>query len=72
MLSCTVIANDCLTADAFASAFLVVGLDSARRWVQKFPELDAYFIYDDNGELKSDYTKGIETAIIEVKKEQTE
>ncbi|MDR1054570.1 MAG: FAD:protein FMN transferase [Prevotellaceae bacterium] len=71
LLSCTVIADDCLTADAFATAFLVVGLDSAKRWIEKFSGLEVYFIYDDNGEFKTDYTKGMERHIVRTKKEQT-
>ncbi len=41
LLSATVIANDCITADAFATAFLVVGTEKALEWINNFPELDA-------------------------------
>lgn len=50
ILSATVIADDCATADAYATAFMVLGLDSARAVLDKHPELMAYFIYaDDTG-----------------------
>ena len=48
ILSSTVIANDCATADAYATAFMVLGLDSAQQVLNHHPELAAYFIYTDS------------------------
>ncbi len=48
ILSSTVLATDCATADAYATAFMVLGLDSARTVLKHHPELKAYFIYSDN------------------------
>ena len=45
ILSSTVLAQDCATADAYATAFMVLGLDSARAVLQHHPELQAFFIY---------------------------
>lgn len=47
LLSATVIANDCATADAYATAFMVMGVDKARKVLKKHPELQAYFIFSD-------------------------
>ena len=44
ILSATVLADDCATADAYATAFMVLGLDSARQVLERHPELAAYFI----------------------------
>lgn len=44
LLSATVIANDCATADAYATAFMVMGIDKAVEICKK-KEIDAYFIY---------------------------
>ena len=44
ILSATVLAPDCATADAYATAFMVVGLDEAKQILAKHPELQAYFI----------------------------
>ena len=44
ILSSTVIANDCATADAYATAFMVMGLDKAKKLLARHPELMAYFI----------------------------
>ena len=45
LLSATVLANDCATADAYATAFMVMGVDKAKTLLGKHPELMAYFIY---------------------------
>ena len=45
LLSATVLADDCATADAYATAFMVMGLDSARTLLRRHPELMAYLIY---------------------------
>ncbi len=45
ILSSTVVADDCATADAYATAFMVLGLDSAKAVCASHPELEAYFIY---------------------------
>lgn len=45
LLSSTVLASNCATADAYATAFMVLGIDKAKVVLQKHPELMAYFIY---------------------------
>ena len=60
ILSSTVIADNCAKADAYATTFMVLGLDSARIICDAHPELDAYFIYeDDNGKLRTYSTSGM-------------
>lgn len=48
LLSATVLADDCMTADAFATAFMVVGLEKGIELAKKFPYIDVYFIYSDD------------------------
>lgn len=45
LLSATVFAPDCATADAYATAFMVLGLDKAKALLARHKELMAYFIY---------------------------
>ncbi|MBQ9560504.1 MAG: FAD:protein FMN transferase [Bacteroidaceae bacterium] len=53
LLSSTVVAPVCSMADAFATSFMVMGLERARELLGRHPELKAYLIYsDDKGELK--------------------
>lgn len=47
ILSSTVIADDCATADAYATSFMVMGLDGAKEVLKRHPELMVYFIYQD-------------------------
>lgn len=46
LLSVTVIAEDCATADAMATAFMVMGVEKAQTFIEKHPDmkLGAYFI----------------------------
>lgn len=48
ILSATVIAKDCATADAYATAFMVIGKEKAIKLCDAHPELDAYFICDNH------------------------
>lgn len=48
LLSSTVLATDCATADAYATAFMVMGMDSAKALLERHTELAAYFIYSTN------------------------
>ncbi len=47
ILSATVLAKTCAQADAYATSFMVMGLDRAKKVLERHPELMAYFIYDD-------------------------
>jgi FAD:protein FMN transferase len=47
LLSATVLAIDCITADAYATAFMVMGLEKSIQFLSKHPELSAYLIYSD-------------------------
>lgn len=52
LLSVTVIAPDCMTADAYATAFMVLGLERSSQIVRAHSELEAWFIYSENGSFK--------------------
>ena len=55
LLSATVIAPDCATADAYATAFMVMGLDKAKQILKKNKSLKAYLIFaDEQGKLKTE------------------
>ena len=61
ILSATVIARDCMSADAYATAFMVMGLEEAERFTASRPDLDACFIYsDDEGNLQTYLTAGMQ------------
>lgn len=47
LLSVTVLAPDCATADAYATAFMVLGHEKSAQIVKQHPELEAWFIVAD-------------------------
>ncbi len=58
LLSATVLAADCATADALATSMMVMGLDSAQALLSRHPEFQAYLIYQTpNGSLATFSTK---------------
>ena len=48
ILSATVVADNCATADAYATSFMVLGMKGAQKILEKHPDLLAYLIYSDN------------------------
>ena len=48
LLSASVIAPDCMSADAYATSFMVLGLERSIEIVKADPDLEAYFIYADS------------------------
>ena len=66
ILSSTVIAEDCATADAYATSFMVLGLDGAKKVLGKHSELMAFFIYaDKDGNLHEWYSPALAKLIKE-------
>ena len=47
LLSATIIADDCATADALATAMLVMGPEDAQHWLARNHGVEAYLIMDD-------------------------
>jgi len=47
LLSATIIADDCMTADAWATVCLASGLEKSIQLLQQHPELEALLIYSD-------------------------
>ncbi|WP_243472844.1 FAD:protein FMN transferase [Winogradskyella sp. MH6] len=48
VLSVSVIGPDCMTADAYATAFQAMGMERVTKFLESHSELKAYFIYEDN------------------------
>ena len=45
LLSATVLASDCMTADAYATAFMVLGVEKSMEIASRHPEMEVYLIY---------------------------
>lgn len=66
ILSATVIASDCMAADAYATAFMAMGLDAALTLAAKHPELEYYLIYTDaEGHMQVKASEGMRDMIRE-------
>lgn len=66
LLSVSVITDDCTTADAFATAFMVMGLEKTKIFLKAHPELSAYLIYaNEKSDLNVYYTDNFEQYLIE-------
>ena len=69
LLSATVVTDNCGKADAYATAFMVMGLEKTQALLSAHPELniEAYLIYDDgNGGLGTAMTPGLKSMVQEV------
>lgn len=60
ILSATVLCKQCARADAYATSFMVMGLDKAKQVLSRHKDLKAYIIYDDKGEYKVWKSEGLE------------
>lgn len=61
VLSASVLASDCMTADAYATSFMVLGLEKARKIVEADPDLEAFIIYaDESGQNQIWCSEGFE------------
>ena len=57
ILSVSVIAKDCMTADAYATAFQAMGIMKVSEYLDSHPELQVFFVYED--EFKMLETKAL-------------
>jgi thiamine biosynthesis lipoprotein len=61
ILGATVIADDCMTADAYATAFMVMGMEQTIETARKLPELHYYLVYEKpDGTFGARYSDGFE------------
>ncbi len=68
LLSASIFAKECISSDANATGVLVLGLEKAKVFLAKHPELQAYLIYsDDKGKYQVYETPGLKSIISEVK-----
>jgi thiamine biosynthesis lipoprotein len=64
-LSVSVIHDDCMLADAYATAFMVMGKSKTLKFLDNFPEIEAYIVYTDkNGKFKTYISEKMVSRII--------
>lgn len=59
LLSATVIAGDAMTADAYATYFMVIGLEKTEKFLENNKQIDAYLVYSQGNEFKVFKTNGV-------------
>jgi FAD:protein FMN transferase len=65
LLSTSVLADDCITADAYATALMVFGLDKSKEFLESHKELGAILIYnDEKGNYKVYTTENMKSYIV--------
>lgn len=65
VLSATVIAATCAQADAYATAFMAMGLDRSKDLLEKHSGLEGYLIYiDDSGNTQEYFTRNFAKLIV--------
>jgi len=66
LLSVSVLAENCALADAYATAFMVMGLEKSIEFLDSRDDLEAYFIYaTDNENFEVVMTDGFEEILVE-------
>lgn len=66
ILSATIVARDCIVADAYATACMALGREGAKALQARHPELEYYFIYaDSTGAYRTEYSPGMEKYLVE-------
>jgi thiamine biosynthesis lipoprotein len=66
ILSSTVVAQNCMLADAYATAFMVLGFEASLKVLEQHPELQAFFIYvDTSGAIQTFTSEGLHIEVID-------
>jgi len=65
ILSATVLGDRCIRCDAYATAFMVMGMEKAKKVLERNPELMAYFIYEDHGKMEVWYSPSMKDKILQ-------
>ena len=65
LLSASVFAENCMLADAYATAFMVLGKDSAIQIIENNPEIEGFLIYDEDGKMKTFVSPSLKSYFVE-------
>ncbi len=65
LLSSTVVAKDCMTADALATACMAMGVEKSMEMSKRLPDVEVLLIYSENDSLKTVFSPGMKQYIVE-------
>lgn len=66
LLSASVLAENCALADAYATAFMALGVDRSLEVLQELENVDVYFLYDENGKIAEYASEGFKERLVEL------
>lgn len=64
LLSATVLAKNCMLADAYATSLMAMGLEKSKEFLKTLPEIDAYLIYAEKDSVQTFMTEGFEKQLL--------
>lgn len=68
LLSATVVCDDCMTADAYATAFMVLGYEKSKELLRKLQGIEVYFVYSNqSGGYDVFFSDGMKKMMVEEK-----
>jgi len=65
ILSASVLHDDCAYADAYATAFMIMGLEKSLKFANENQEVDVCLIIEEQGKLKNIFSQGFESYIVQ-------
>lgn len=68
VLSVTVVTQKAMDADAYATAFMVMGLEKTKKFIEQHPEIDVYINYSEKNEMKQYVSPGFKKYMVDIQK----
>ncbi|MBC8004269.1 MAG: FAD:protein FMN transferase [Verrucomicrobia bacterium] len=66
LLSATVVCDNCAAADAYATSFMVLGVEKSKEMLSKLKDVEVYFVYsNDKGEYEIFFSEGMKKMIVD-------
>jgi thiamine biosynthesis lipoprotein len=65
VLSATIIADECMTADAYATACMALGFERSKKLISEMSDLDGVLIYTDEKGTHTWISEGLKSSVIE-------
>jgi thiamine biosynthesis lipoprotein len=54
-----------MTADALATAFMVMGLEKTKEFLKQYPDIEAFLVYSDKSELKEFISENMKQRMVD-------
>jgi thiamine biosynthesis lipoprotein len=64
LLSASVLAENCASADAYATAFMALGLERSKEMLERLENVEVYFIYAENNQVNVFASEGFKKVLL--------